>query len=354
MDRHNDSLSQLDQNISLDARLKVIHQRVRERHPFIHRISVALYDEKASIIKTFLASSGRDYPLEYYESRLENALSLQEIIRTRQPRILNDLTLLSNGEREHTKNIVEQGYRASYTVPMYFRNETAGFIFFNSYENDVFAGPVLDDLDLFAHLISAIVENELTMIRSLVASLRAAMDNIQPRSAEQDAELVRISRYARIIAMELGKSGKYDLSDSDVEKIALLSPFAEAERIVGQQKQPVARVAEWIRAITNNLGLQSLEYVRIVENIARHYDPQNTPTQEIPIETRIVAVANMFDAMTHQGAYGQGWSNDEAFSMLRRLTRSALDQDCVEALTRNRDKVEQVQNSFMQSEAWIS
>lgn len=67
---------------------------------------------------------------------------------------------------------------------------------------------------------------------------------------------------------------------------------------------------------------------------------------EIPIEARITAVADIFDALTSQRPYKPAWSNDQAFELLRTLAGSKLDADCVQALADNRAKVEQIQARF--------
>ena len=106
---HEDLLSELSKNVPLNAKLRVVHQAVRSRFEFIQRISIALYDKKSGTIRTFLASSGRDYPLEFYETRMEDVLSLQEIMRNGKSHVINDLAIFGKGEHQHTKNIRNGG-----------------------------------------------------------------------------------------------------------------------------------------------------------------------------------------------------------------------------------------------------
>ena len=69
---------------------------------------------------------------------------------------------------------------------------------------------------------------------------------------------------------------------------------------------------------------------------------------EIPLEARIVAVADVFDALTSVRSYKKAWSNEEAISTLRELAGETLDQDCVDALIQNMDKVIEIQEQFSQ------
>ena len=68
--------------------------------------------------------------------------------------------------------------------------------------------------------------------------------------------------------------------------------------------------------------------------------------EEIPIEARISAVADVFDALTSRRSYKAPWSNEEAFAVLRQMSNSKLDWDCVEALLNNADKVLEIQHRF--------
>ena len=68
--------------------------------------------------------------------------------------------------------------------------------------------------------------------------------------------------------------------------------------------------------------------------------------EQIPLEARIVAVADVFDALTSARPYKQAWSNDDAIAELQRLAGEQLDRACVEALVQNLEQVEQIQQRF--------
>jgi HD-GYP domain-containing protein (c-di-GMP phosphodiesterase class II) len=347
MFKHQDPLSELNKNLSLNKKLKVIHSVIKKRFDFVDRISVALYDRNSKILKTFLASSGRDYPLELYDTELEKAPSLMEIYRTGTPRVINDLSVFQHGEHEHTKRILDQGYRASYTTAMFFGETLGGFVFFNSYQTDCFDETAIDTLDVFSHLISEMVAHELGNIKTMLSALKAVYEMLHVQDAETGLHLERMSKFCRIIAKELALRGKYDFNDEDVERIQLFSGVRDIGKIM---KSHNLKGLQLTNSMIDKLGFGSLEGIDVLRNIAMYHNeridgtgPSGLKGGEIPIEARIVAVADIFDAMT-----SHAWSNEEAFAMLRRLSQSDVDQDCVEALAKNQSEIEQIQVSFME------
>jgi HD-GYP domain-containing protein (c-di-GMP phosphodiesterase class II) len=375
MFKHQDPLSELNQNLPLNQKLKVIHNMIKKRFNFVDRISVALYDRNSKILKTFLASSGRDYPLEFYDTELEKATSLMEIVRTKRPRVINDLSVFQQGEHEHTKSILDQGYRASYTTAIFFGDELGGFIFFNSYQTDCFDETSTETLDVFSHLISEMVAHELGNMKAVLSALKTVYEILHLPDIQTGPHLERMSMFCRIIAKELALRGKYDFTDEDVERISLFSRQYDLDKIElpssilskknssGVKDQVIikpytVKSVELIDSMIDKLGIESFEGIDVLRNIAMYHHekidgsgyPLGLKRDKIPIEARIVAVADIFDAMTSQRPYKQAWSNQEAFSMLRRLSRSDVDQDCVEALIKNQNEIEQVQLSFMEND----
>ena len=74
--------------------------------------------------------------------------------------------------------------------------------------------------------------------------------------------------------------------------------------------------------------------------------PHGLRGDDIPVEARIVAVADVFDALTSERPYKEAWSNDQAFSMLAEMAGRKFDHDCVDALLRNRSEIDRIQGQF--------
>lgn len=368
MPQYPDTLDALNRSAPLSDKLKSLHETLHSRFPFIDRISVVLYDSKTDDLKTFIHSSGGSSPLVLYEAKLSNARSLRQILKTGAPRVVNDLSIFGNGTQEHTRRIAAQGYGASYTLPMYLNGEFFGFVFFNSYQKNVFNAETLHFLHVFAHLISLVVINEFSAVRTMIATVQAAREIANLRDTETGAHLDRMSRYARIVARELAP--KYAFNDEYVEYVFLFSPLHDIGKIgipdsillkpglLDMNEREIMKThtgkgRQVIDRMLVDFGIES-EYVSILRNIAEHHHetldgkgyPQGLSGDRIPMESRIVAVADVFDALTSRRPYKEAWSIDDAIGELRKLAGNKLDPDCVEALIGNRSQLEQIRNQF--------
>jgi len=68
--------------------------------------------------------------------------------------------------------------------------------------------------------------------------------------------------------------------------------------------------------------------------------------EQIPLEARIVAVSDVFDALTSKRSYKESWPNPHAVAMLQMLAIDKLDADCVAALVENDEEVARIQQQF--------
>jgi HD-GYP domain-containing protein (c-di-GMP phosphodiesterase class II) len=115
---------------------------------------------------------------------------------------------------------------------------------------------------------------------------------------------------------------------------------------------------EIIDSILEDFSLYGLGHVSIMRNIAEYHHeavdgsgyPKGLKGDEIPIEARISAVADVFDALTSRRAYKMPWSNEKAFALLKQLSNTKLDRDCVNALLSYPDKILAIQQRFKDDE----
>jgi HD-GYP domain-containing protein (c-di-GMP phosphodiesterase class II) len=283
--------------------------------------------------------------------------------------VINKFVTVQDEEHEHTRRIGRHGFAASYTLPMFNNGEFFGFLFFNSYQPDVFSEDVLQQLDIYGHLISLMVTSEIASVHTLAAMVKATGHITHHRDPETGSHLDRMSRYSLLIAGALADD--YRLDDDYIQHVFMFSPLHDIGKIaipdhillkpakldseeMRIMKTHASKGREMVDDLLVSFGLDGVAHVEILRNIAAYHHeavngsgyPEGRAGDEIPLEARIVAVADVFDALTSRRCYKEAWSNDAAFAALEKMAGDKLDEDCVRALLGHRDDVEEIQRRF--------
>lgn len=365
-------LHDLQEQSPLQQKLYQLLHTLQLKYPQVQRLAVALYDQGSDWVKTFAAVEDQANPLPHYHARLSETTWLLAVAQSQTPRVIADFSVLEHSHKRHVEALIEAGYRSSYTVPMCVNGYFFGFIFFNSKQTGTFQGALLGELDMLGHLASLIIYNERTNVRTLLATLRSAITLTHARDPETGGHLERMSRYARLIAQTL--AGPNGLDDSFVEHVYLFAPLHDLGKITipdavllkpGQLNSEEMQVMrghalaglELVDQLLNNFGLSGVSQVQMLRNIILHHHelmdgsgyPDGLAGNTIPLESRIVTVADVFDALTSQRPYKQPWSNAEAFAWLQQQAGSLFDPDCVEALIQQADELAHIQACFREN-----
>ena len=131
----------INEGLLIDEVLDQIYENFFSLIPY-DRIGLALLDESQAMVKSFWARSEATQiklPLGYSAGLAGS--SLEGIIRTGRPRILNDLPAYLNDhpDSDSTRRIVEEGMRSSLTCPLVVKRQPVGFIFFSSMKENTYS-----------------------------------------------------------------------------------------------------------------------------------------------------------------------------------------------------------------------
>jgi HD-GYP domain-containing protein (c-di-GMP phosphodiesterase class II) len=358
---------------SLGERFGALHSHLRRAVPAVDRLAVALYDPQMDDLKTFVNSTIGGEPLRTYQYKLSDSPSLLAIKEAGQSRVIDDIGQTLTADTEHTRWVKSMGYRSSYTVPIYHQGVFEGFLFFDSRQLAAFTPETVDRLGIYVNLIMLMVSHELTTVRALLGSIQVARDFTSLRDEETGAHLERMSRFSRLIAR--GLAGSHDLSDEFIEQLFLFAPLHDIGKVgipdavlrkpgsftPEERKTMESHVqlgSRMVDRLIDDFDLRTVAGISILRNlVAFHHEfldgsgyPQSAVRADIPIEARIVTVADIFDALTSKRIYKEAWDIGRALATLNRMAAEGkVDADCVAALQANQDGAREIIGRFGES-----
>lgn len=360
---------------SVGERVRALHREVMRAVPEVDRLACALYDAQSDTLRTFVDSTQHGARLHAYECPLGDSPSLLRLKELRQSRVIDDIPASVRGQAHHSRWLLEQGFVSSYTVPLFDGNEFEGVLFFDSTRRAAFTPEVTARLDLYARLVALMVGHELTAVRSLVGSMHIAREFARLRDVETGAHLDRMARLSRLIARQLAP--ELGLSDEFVEQVFLFAPLHDVGKIgvpdallsKPGRYTPDERLAmqahvglglQMVDSLVHSLGLSGLAGIPVLRNIvAAHHErmdgrgyPAGLAGDAIPLEARIVAVADVLDALVNRRVYKEAWSVEAALDELDRMAASGhLDPRCVAHVRPNLPAVLEILGRFPDAES---
>lgn len=182
------------------------------------------------------------------------------------------------------------------------------------------------------------------------------------RDQETGNHVLRMAKYSRIIAEYLG------LNKEQCELIERAAPMHDLGKIgvsdsILLKKGRLTDDEFEAMKLHTVIGYEILKdspskYLQTGATIAlshhEHYDgsgyPEGRRGDSIPIEARIVAVADVFDALTSLRPYKGPWPVNEAMSFIYQHRGTRFDPWCVAAVLENTDAFLDVHQSFQDDE----
>ena len=181
------------------------------------------------------------------------------------------------------------------------------------------------------------------------------------RDAETGNHILRMARYSRLIAEGIG------LNPARCELIEMASPMHDIGKIGIPDQillKPGKLTQEEFTIMKTHpvIGYQILQEspssilqqgAQIALGHHEKYDgsgyPHGLKGNDIPLEARIVTVADVFDALTSVRPYKKAWSNQDALAYLKDNRNAHFDPVCVDAFLAQFKKISLVQQQLRDS-----
>jgi hypothetical protein len=365
-----DPYQQLAQPLSFGDRLQHLYRVLREQYSGIDRLSLALYQPDSDQLSTFTCAGDDASPLTGYSVLLDAVPSLKVLADNPLVRVVGDMREFRSDELStHTAALLGQGYRSSLTMPLTVEGHFLGMLFLNARTIDYFSAPMAAYCTLWGHLVGQTLAQEQETLRRLHALARWALDVSGVRCIESDDHMQRMAAYTRLIARQLQSS--QPLSDSWIEYLTLFAPLHDIGKIsvpdrilhkpgsltaeeFDEMKRHVSGGKTLLEKAIRRFDLGRIEHIDMLMNIIQYHHEKLdgsgylglNGTHEIPLEARIVAVADILDALLNARCYKQAWEEDAVWQELERLSGRQLDPDCVAAVLDNKAAIQDIQQRW--------
>jgi len=178
---------------------------------------------------------------------------------------------------------------------------------------------------------------------------------------ETGMHVIRMSWFSRFLAEQIGKSeqwcdllynaapmhdiGKIGIPDRvllkpgklDAEEWSIMQKHVEyGAEIIGDHRSPLLKLAKEV-AIFHHEKWNGKGY------------PKGVSGKDIPISARIVAIADVFDALTSERPYKKAWSEDRAIALLQEESGEHFEPHLVSEFIKCLPRVREIQSQYQDS-----
>jgi len=178
------------------------------------------------------------------------------------------------------------------------------------------------------------------------------------RDEDTGNHVIRMAKYCRTIAEQLG------LEKDECEAIEMAAPMHDvgkigiSDTILGKQSGLTREEATQMHNHTR-IGYQILQdseskYIQLGADIALYHHerwdgkgyPFGVSGEEIPVAARLVAIADVYDALRSKRPYKEKWPMDKTIAYIEGESGKHFDPNCVNAFILCLDTIQKIERAF--------
>ncbi|MBR6983674.1 MAG: HD domain-containing protein [Ruminococcus sp.] len=196
-------------------------------------------------------------------------------------------------------------------------------------------------------------------------------DIVESRDENTGAHVRKTARYTEIILNSLRKKGYYndELTDQFISDVVHSAPLHDVGKIQvpdailnkpGKLTDEEFKIMKKHTTAGHNIISQAISlvpnsgYLAEARNLAAYHHekwngtgyPYGLAGEDIPLSARVMAVADVFDALVSKRSYKEPFTFDEAMNIIREGSGKHFDPLVVEAFLSEEEKVREVANNF--------
>lgn len=301
--------------------------------------------------------------------------SLYDLIESRKPMINNDL------EEEFRKRpkssslylLAQEGIKSNLILPLTMGNAVFGFLFLSSREKDFFN---LNHLHLAEKIVYEIkgLLNRTYFTKVVFSKITSGFSElVEKKDNETGEHILRMVNYSTLLAYKLIEKNHpdYQIQERmvleiernaavhDIGKVGIPDSILKKPGKLTDEEWEIMRThpiigGDIFKSIREGLKAFDPELYKVSEDITRYHHekwngegyPHGLKGHEIPLVARIVAVADVFDAISSKRIYKEAFEVEESFQILKNMSGVNLDPYLVEIFIENKSEVLKIYEKY--------
>lgn len=357
-----------------------------------NRLALSLIDDNEDKIITKLVHSDRPILLGEGEKVPLLDSSLKDSVDSKKVILINDLNdyLTEHKESRNAKLLVDEGMNSSLVLPLIIKDRTRGFLIFASVESDFFGeehlsflesvvgqisfsierGELLGELEMHTRNLEELVKVRTHEVLKIQKTTIFALSSLaEARDLDTGEHLERMRKYSILLAQISKYSGKEkaisnqylrDLYDSsilhDIGKVGipdniLLKPGPLTEDEFSLMKKHTNIGYNSLRHASKDLGNNT--FLKMAMDITLYHHecwdgsgyPEGLIKENIPLAARIVAIGDVYDALTSVRPYKSAYTHEESIEIMKKES-FRFDPVLFEIFLQNNSEFNQIRKEF--------
>jgi HD-GYP domain-containing protein (c-di-GMP phosphodiesterase class II)/HAMP domain-containing protein len=359
---------------NLDETLRFVLEEFRDFQPidWVGMLQPMPDGERIQLMRVY--TDTLHHPDEGSEFLLPESGIVDQVLHSHQARAVNDLhdNPQPLQQDRFLETLANNGFGSALLLPLTTASREGVLLVFATETEQAYSAEHLELLSNIAAQVSSGFDKTIGLETMVISTLQGLAKLAESRDPETGEHLTRMSLYSSILAEELGREGPYrkqitptyirdvfyfapmhDIGKVGIEDSILLKPGKlDPQQRREMERHPVigAEVLRRCETQMNSIGYSIFQVgIEIAESHHERYDgsgyPHGLSGEAIPLSARIVAAADVFDALTSRRPYKEAWPVEQALEWMREQAGKHFDPEVVAALDRALPRVMDIYHS---------